>query len=265
MADSESMVEATDRYQDEILLRRRAFADDPAYYFAAEPDSIAAQRDARDLIVAAADFLASGHNHKLDEPIDCQRDPPLLEIARHVQEDLAIIGDDAERGFPLIAGAIAFPSGWCIGDKVGKSLLAIHEPVPEYATELNPPTERLMQRLKPGRPVWRMNWGVRPSGQLDQSPRHQLYLRQRRAWITAENAGSECFFRVERQTLARLQPSGAILFAIHTHCAPLNELSTLQRKHLVGVIRTCSDETLDYKGILAMREPIVAYLQRSLE
>jgi hypothetical protein len=265
LAESESIIEATDRYQDEIQLRRGAFADDPAYYFSAEPTSIAAQRDARDLILTAADFLTGGRNSKLNESVDCQGEPPLLEIARHVQEDLAIISDDAERGFPLIAGAIAFPSGWCIGDKLGKSVLAIHDPVPGFASELNLPTQRLMQRLKPARPVWRMNWGVRPSGQLDQSPRHQQFLRQRGESITADNAGHECFFRVERQTLARLQPSGAILFAIHTHCSPLNELSAWQRQNLLGVIRSCGDETLDYKGILVMREPIVSYLQHSLE
>jgi hypothetical protein len=265
LAESESIIEATDRYQHEIQLRRGAFAADPTYYFSAEATSIAAQRDARDLILTAADFLAGGWNSKLNEPVDCQCEPPLLEIAQHVQEDLAIISDDAERGFPLIAGAIAFPSGWCIGDKLGKSVLAIHDPVPEFASELNPPTQRLMQRLKPARPVWRMNWGVRPSGQLDQSPRHQQLLRRRGESITADNAGDECFFRVERQTLARLQPSGAILFAIHTHCAPLNELSAWQRQNLLGVIRSCADETLDYKGILAMRDPIVRYLQHSLE
>lgn len=44
---------------------------------------------------------------------------------------------DAERGFPLTAGAILFPSGWCIGDKIGKSVVDIHQEVPEFESALN--------------------------------------------------------------------------------------------------------------------------------
>jgi hypothetical protein len=184
----------------------------------------------------------------------------LVSIARHVQEDLVVMSPDAEAGFPLIAGVVCFPSGWCIGDKIGKSLLSIHDPVPEFKLALNDPTQRLMQRLKPGRPVWRMNWGVRPSGMLDQSPRHAETLGKARRQVTAANAGRRCFFRVERQTLARLPRCGHVLFTIHTHQCRLEQLEEQQTRLLWGVIDSCPAETLAYKGILPIRAAIQAFL-----
>ncbi len=263
LAPSESIVEATDHYSEEILLRREALVRDCDYYFQAVADSTVAQHQARDLIIDSAPFLHGKINAKTGETIDLDHLQPLLEISRHVQEDLAIMSGDPDRGFPLIAAAIIFPSGWCVGDKLGQSVLTIHTPVPEFEDELNQATQQLMARLKPQRPVWRTNWAVRPSGQLDQSPIHGDKLRQRRAAITAENAGSECYFRVERQTLSRL-PGGDILFTIHTHQSPLGGLSDEERKILLGVIETCPAETLKYKGIWPMRETVVQYLRKNI-
>ena len=260
---SESIVEATDHYDQQIQLRRDALARDADYYFQSTEDRKVAQREARDLVISSAPFLSGARNGRTGEPIDLHHRFALLEIARHVQEDLAIMSGDADRGFPLIAGAIIFPSGWCIGDKLGKSVLAIHRDVPEFESELNEQTQQLLARLKLERPVWRMNWGVRPSGQLDQSPMHGVMLKQRGDLITAANAGSECYFRVEHQTLSRL-PGGDILFTIHTHQTPLNVLSQQQRRDLLGVLETCPPETLRYKGIWPMRHPVTDYLRESV-
>jgi hypothetical protein len=137
----------------------------------------------------------------------------------------------------------------------------IHRVVPEYADRLGPPTDRLLDQLKAGRPVWRMNWGVRASDQLDQSPRYADELRRLSEGVTPQNAGHRCFFRVERQTLARLSASGHLLFAIHTHQCPLQDLDRQRRGTLAGVIESCPLATLRYKGIEPMRAAIVAYLR----
>ena len=260
----ESIVECTDQYEAEIALKRGALDAHESYYFQATDDSLVSQRDVVDVVVEASDFVSHGQNLRSGESIEIDETCPLLGISRHFQEDLTILQNDADRGFPLIAGSVCFPSGWCIGEKLLGSILTVHTPVPEFATALSDPTHRLMNQLKIGRPVWRTNWGIRSSGQLDQSPRHRRWLQEQTRRITPRNAADRCFFRVERQTLARLPSRGDILFAIHTRQRPIGELDTLQRSRLLGVIRTCPDETLRYKGILPMKDAIVRSLESSL-
>lgn len=254
------LLEATEHYEKEIGLKRGLIEENLDQYVRTPPGTEGVQAEVFEFVAQNAAFLNDRFNSILSEPVidDCGR--PLLSIARHVQEDLVVMSPDADAGYPLVAGVVCFPSGWCIGDKIGKSLLSIHDPVPEYKSVLNDPTHRLMQRLKPGRPVWRMNWGVRPSGILDQSPIHAETLRRARQEVTAANAGRRCFFRVERQTLARLPLSRHVLFTIHTHQCRLEQLEDQQKRALLGVIGSCPAETLAYKGILPMRAAIQACL-----
>ena len=156
-----------------------------------------------------------------------------------------------------------FPSGWSVGEKIGKSILSIHAPVPDYESELHQQTQQLLSRLKPERPVWRTNWGVRPSCKLDQSAKYASMIEFCSGQITAENAGVECFFRVERQTLSRLD-GGDILFTIHTNQVPLCQLSLEQKMTLLGVLETCPSGTLQYKGIRRIQKPVTEYLRTSI-
>lgn len=260
LLESESIVEATDKYHGEIDLKRKLIGDDREYCFESLAGSELPQREAMQLIFDQAGHLDAGYNKLTRESIETESASPLLEIALHVQEDLAIMSPDSGRGFPLVAGVICFPSGWSVSDKLGKSLLQIHGPVPRFNAQLGQTSELLMKRLKPGRPVWRMNWGVRPSGQLDQSPRHAEQLESLRSSINAANAGQASFFRVERQTLARLPESDHLLFAIHTHQCALKMLDDAQCRRLAAVIRSCPQAVLAYKGILPMRQAILGYL-----
>jgi hypothetical protein len=263
LEQGESILETTDHYEAEIKAKRSALELDPDYYFAADENSVESQVDAVRLIIEATQILSESHNTRSGETLEIDPTRPLLSISRHVQEDLTILRNDSEAGFPLIAGSVCFPSGWCIGDKIGHSVTAVHAPVPEFETALAEPTYRLMQRLKVGRPVWRTNWGVRSCGRLDQSPRHREALDHETSLVTNENAGERCYFRVERQTLARLPASGNVLFAIHTHQSKLSELEPQERQNLIGVIRSCPEPTLKYKGISPVRNAIETYLQNA--
>lgn len=258
----EGIVEATELYHAELQQARDLLDSDRDYYFQSLPESGLAQREAFDLIVENAPFLSPEWNALTGEAFHSEVTDPLLEIGRQVQEDLTIMSGDAERGYPLIAGKVCFPSGWCVGEKLGLSSLEIHAPVPEFAEKLHRPMDRLMQALKVGRPVWRMNWGVRPSDRLDQSPRQIDFLAEQREGITETNAGQRCFFRVERQTLARLPETRCILFAIHTHQSRVADLSFFQQRRLLSVMQSCPELTLRYKGLLPIRDSLEKYLSR---
>lgn len=262
LGDHESIIEATRHYEMETTIKRRLLGNERDEYFCASDESHEACCEAAELVLEGAPFLSADKNQLLDEKIEMDPATPLLSIARHVQEDLVIM--DARDGCPLIAGVVCFPSGWSVREKFGKSTLAIHAPVPEFEAAMGSSTMQLLERLKPGRPVWRMNWGIRPSDQLDQSPKHSSQLRVLADRIRPLTAATDCFFRVERQTLSRLPRTGHILFTIHTHQCPLGEL-TLDRKRIVrGVLKSCPVDTLRYKGILPMRDALLEYLKGEL-
>ena len=250
LPDGDSIIESTRERTSEIEIKRQLLQEDPDNYFQAAPSSEPAQREAASLIAQSAAI-------PVPEP-DCSS--PLLDVARQVQEDLVVLSGDSASGHPVIAGVVCFPSGWSIRDKMGQSILRVHQSVPEYESAMGASTDQLLERLKAGRPVWRMNWGVRTSSRLDQSPKHLETLVGEVETLCAQNVGQRCHFRVERQTLSRLPTTHAILFTIHTHHCPLQALTIEQMQILRGVLETCPQATLEYKGIAPIKQLVCDYL-----
>ena len=236
----QSILERTASYDSEIALKQQLIEADQANYFQVLSGSEPSQREAANLLVGR----------------DCQ----LIEAAVKIQEDVVLLDGDPESNHPIIAGVVCFPSGWTIAEKIGQTIDTVHEPVPDYREVMSRATNQLLQRIKPERPVWRTNWGVRASGQLDQSPKHLDDINQAATSITTQNSGSRCYFRVERQTLSRLPETGSILFTIHTHQCTLAELDADQRRILLGVIQTCPAATAKYKGFDTFADKICDFL-----
>ncbi|QEG42372.1 heme-dependent oxidative N-demethylase family protein [Roseimaritima ulvae] len=251
----QSVIEVTELYEEQIQQRRRLLRDDRDAYYRGDDASLPDQHEAFEWIAGQAPLPEFP---QLDL-LALEDEPPLLLAGQHVQEDLVLMRDDFAAGYPIVAGVVCFPSGWCIADKMGKNVWDVHQPVPEFAELAATKTVKLLRGLKTLRPVWRMNWGVRSSGELDQSPQQLARHASPAVTINAGNAGQQCWFRVERQTLTRL-PGGAILFTIHTHQASVETLTTEQRAMLGGTIASCPEATLRYKGIWPFHAALLEYL-----
>jgi dimethylamine monooxygenase subunit A len=184
---------------------------------------------------------------------------PLDWVGRQVVEDLVLLSGDSAAGFPVVAGQVCFPNDWSLPDKLGRPVLGVHEPVPGFARQVGEPTLRLLERLRPGRPVWRANWAIRATDALDLSPRAGPFPAE---GVDAGNAGEALFVRVERQTLSRLPGTGAILFTIHTRSRPLGVVAGDRERagRLLEAARTMPPEMARYKGIAPVRDALIAYL-----
>jgi dimethylamine monooxygenase subunit A len=128
-------------------------------------------------------------------------------------------------------------------------------------------SDLLLARLRPERPVWRRNWSIVVSPELNLASRFSAELNARKAAITAENAGERCFYRSERQTLSRLPRSGAILFTIRTHVAALGALAAdpIWAAGLLRLLRSTPPAILAYKGISPYLGALLACLERLAE
>jgi hypothetical protein len=136
----------------------------------------------------------------------------------------------------------------------------IHAPVPDFEARLARPVDRFFSSLQVERPVWRTNWSLVDTPELFRPPEH----RTRPRTIVAAQAGEQLWLRVERQTLRRLPRSGDVLFGIRTYVEPLATVTIdpAVAQALADRVREMPSGMAGYKGIAAIREPLLAYLDR---
>lgn len=179
------------------------------------------------------------------------REPTIAGAGRVVADDLVVLDG---RDLRVIAGAVAHPNRWRLPDKLGLTPSGVHAPVPGFDEHLGPATERVLDALRPGRPCERRNWAL-----LDDPTLHQPVAT---AAIPSSFDPGALWLRVERQVLLRLPRTGAIVFAIRTRQWPLADLTRRpdQAAGLAEALRSTPDDLASYKGVLAVRDDLLAWL-----
>jgi len=191
---------------------------------------------------------------------------PLELAGRLVQEDLCLMGRDPATGLYRLTGAcLCFPTRWNLLEKLGQPLDAIHAPVPRYGTELESPMNRLFDRLKENKSIWRLNWSVLDDPALFQPAGHGKT--EYTTTVTAENAGEQLWLRMERQTLRRLPASQDILFTIRIYNHPFSALANQPERaaRLAAALRGLDTEMQIYKSLLPVINAAVTWLERAAE
>ena len=232
LAPEQNILESTDEFKNQLALKKILLSQDPQYYSCSTPESVLAEDE--------VSMMLTGRPDK------------LMETSKKIQEDLVILSGEASLGHRIIAGTVCFPNGWTISEKIGQGIDKVHEPVPEYAEVMSEAVNRMLERLRSGRTFWRCNWAVKPSSRLDQSPKSMPLIMEEEAKLTSDNVSDRCFFRVEKQTLTRLPETQTILFTILTDQVSVAELEKWQQSNLLGVLRSCPESTLKYKGISSL-------------
>ena len=175
-----------------------------------------AEAAAEELLAFVLDHLPDGARRDGESVIradgvrvDLNADVPLATALRLVQEDLCLMekraGDDEH---VLTVAALCFPSQWRLHDKLGRPLIAIHEPVEEYDSAVAPRVQRLFDGVRAGQAIWRQNelWTDVPELHRPQKvPRSEKWLIEEAPYL-----------RSERQVILRLPETRAVLFAFHT-------------------------------------------------
>jgi hypothetical protein len=221
----------------------------PGQTFLARPDALSAAAEAHELVAAA--LVRRGLTMR-----DVGAHP--LEVAGlSVQEDLCLM--EARGGsWVLTAASVCFPTRWELPSKLGRSLAAIHDPVPDYGARLGERVERFFDRMTPGALAYRFNWSL-----VGESAR-RLDARARQAPTSMPpDPANDLFFRVERQTLRRLEGHEAIVFGIRIHVWPLGAVvSELPPEQFADEIETMPFEIARYKNLEGIRSPLASWLRR---
>jgi hypothetical protein len=257
LAPDEPWIEVDDDYQHDLREKRRLFATQRARVLGVLPGSEPAQREVRELVARQLieQHPALGEQLAFDEESDCA----VESAARLVQEDLCIM-QRSDAGWCLTAAAVCFPTRWDMPSKLGLPLAAIHDPVPGYSGRVAASADRFFDVLAPGSVFRPANWSL-----LDDSALFQPVARRGggpNGAIDARNAGDAVWFRVERQTLQRLARTGAILFTIRIHRAPLQVLARdpAVAAAFAASVRSMDADLVRYKALGVVRDAALAYL-----
>jgi hypothetical protein len=266
--DLQDWIEIGRDFDQQMAERDRLLQERRDEVFAALPESAPGQEEVLELLLDHLParfpslFARSGTDllcRRTGERLRSDPARPLLAAGRMVQEDFCLM-QKGPSGYRLTAAILCFPAHWRLADKLGRPLDLIHAPVPDFDRHLARPVDRFFSSLQVERPVWRTNWSLVDTPELFRPPEH----RARPRTIVAARAGEQLWLRVERQTLRRLPRSGDVLFGIRTYVEPLAKIADAP-----GVARALADRVRElppamagYKGIAAIREPLLAYLDR---
>ena len=240
-----------ERFAAETAERAALVAERPEEVHALLPE---AEPAARGLLAMVVGHLERDHGMRV------RPDPgasPLLELATLAQEDFCLMQRRADGAYALTGALLCFPAHWRLKEKLGRPLAEIHAPVPGFNERLGGPADRFFRNLAAERPVWRANWSVVESPTLfHPQPREPL------PGLSAGNAGELLWLRVERQTLRRLPQTGTVAFTIHTLVRRLGSVVAERgvAAALAARVREMDERMAAYKGIPALRGPLLAYL-----
>jgi Protein of unknown function (DUF3445) len=158
----------------------------------------------------------------------------------------------------VLGGCVCFPSGWSLPDKVGKSLLMTHSPVPGMNHLLAPKIAQFVSRLDSSRCFQRTNWGLTGARSLDQHPHRGIPA------IGAATDPSKVDLRIEWQALIGLPPD-LVLFGIRVfHVALLQvRANSALAELLTENLSSMPSAVAEYKRLSECRERLVAFLRNN--
>ncbi len=178
----------------------------------------------------------------------------MAAIGRAFEPDILLLQRGADGEFRLVAGALCFPTGWALGEKLGQPLEAIHGAVPGLNPALAGSIRQFLERLRPGAAYLRDNWGISAHAELNQHPGRALSAPQ------APAALEGLWLRVEHQALVALPRSAGILFGIRIANHRLDRLPPPVAAKLGEALRTMPDELAAYKRLTAVRAGLIRLL-----
>lgn len=171
-------------------------------------------------------------------------------LVSQVPEDVAVVALPEGKTDENVALHITAPSHWVPEEKIGASFLQTHAPVPNFE-RIAQASASLLETVLMRRPVVRFNWGIEFTDRLNLHPEppsgtNAEEWNRRRPRLTEE---CPVYLRIERQILAGLRESRALLFTIRVYVRPVTELSPVERNALHQTLLSMPEESRLYKGL----------------
>lgn len=221
--------------------RRHWLAAEPARYAAILPEGEAALRAFATMASEWVPSLPAGGNSVSPAAL-------LHHLGGALEPDLLFLSADAEGRFRLRGGALCFPTGWALSEKLGHTIDFIHGVVPGLNAALGAPIHHFISKLKPGVVFLRANWGIAATDELNLHPARgipppEMPIELTRLWL-----------RVEHQALLALPDTAGVVFGIRIALHRLDGIAGgPQAKNLRRALETMPSEVVTYKRLERIR------------
>ena len=171
-----------------------------------------------------------------------------------IGEDIAIVEIDSDGNDRNALMSIAAPSRWAPEEKIGRSFVATHTPVPNMEKTLAV-AAKLQQMLLERGPFVRFTWGISTTPALDTHP----------SVTEPPYAGGDAWLRTERQVIRRIPEHQAFLFTIRVMVEPLSDIrkSITDASALAAALRSMDEKSRIYKSVDGHVDALCAYLLES--
>jgi hypothetical protein len=189
-------------------------------------------------------------------------------LAMQVQEDLNVlrVGSESEGGSDWLSAIhVCAPSTWKPEEKVGKSFIGIHDPVPTSENMLKA-AKGIVQAMIHKGPYVRFNWGLtgnpRPNHYPD-APPGMTQEEWRGKPVKTIGEGTEVYMWVERQIVWGCPEVNASLFTIRPLFVPLRDIRADEslRERFIASLSSMVPAIREYKGLDEAMEPVLAWMR----
>lgn len=180
----------------------------------------------------------------------------VAELGGALEPDYLLLAPDAAGRFRLRGGALCFPTGWALEEKLGETIDFIHGVVPGLNPALGAQIHQFLARLKPGAAFLRHNWGLAASAELNLHPARGL------AAPTLPVSLERLWLRVEHQALLALPQTGAVVFGIRIALHRVDDVARdpSLKRGLVRALETMPTELVAYKRLEDVRMELLRQL-----
>jgi hypothetical protein len=268
------------RHADNMREKRSRLSAQRDCYYRTLPESLNAQRELRDRVVAhlatdhadryalAGSTLTSRHE-SLAWHLDDPHVEPLRQLSDVIEEDFMLL-QELDGVMCITASSNAYSSSGRLVSAVGQTVHWAHIPVPTLSDKLGVRIDRVLSSVHEDTPCERFNWQVTPMATLffphDPHRANANAMHAVRDALCREpaRAGELLFIRVERQTLSRLPASRAVAFSLHTYSDPLSVLGADPQaaRSMLRLLEGYSKSRWHYSEMDIVREPLLDYLRR---
>ena len=273
-------IQFSPRHADNMREKRSRLSAQRDRYYRTLPESLNAQRELRDLVVAhlltdhaeryalAGSTLTSRHE-SLTWQLDDPQIEPLRQLSDVIEEDFMLL-QELDGVMRITASSNAYSSSGRLVSAVGQTVHWAHMPVPTLSDKLGVRIDRVLSSVHEDTPCERFNWQVTPMATLffPDDP-HRANANAMHAVCDAlrcepGRAGELLFIRVERQTLSRLPDSRTVAFSLHTYSDPLSVLGADPPAALamLRLLEGYAESRWHYSEMDIVREPLLDYLRR---
>ena len=191
------------------------------------------------LVYDTAKKLGLFNQHdKQNSLIECDN---IKQLGLAIEDDVVIM----HKG-KLEACFVAFPSSWNAGDKVGKSLAELHEPIADNEALVRA-SDGIIRAMCSGQSYERYTWGISSLGGYSNHPKYDK--------PEIKNL-DDLYFRVEHEKTMTVIKDETAVFLIHVNVYPFKEVWETDNGLIKQAIDSMSENVLEYKNLVKIKELI---------